>query len=292
MRIAALGAGPEIEAFLRAVIPSGDLVVFGAHRSNRASAAGAIALCQTAGIAVVDTLDAALERQPDIVFMASWPRLVPVAALAQTRFVNLHGALLPRYRGMHGGTWAIVNGERQHGYTIHAVDEGVDSGPIYYQGVLEPAVDDDVNAIRRQILAHLTANIGPVFARIAGGELQPVPQDESQATYVQRRHPEDGRIDWRWPAWRVYSLIRALAPPYTPGAFTTLDGERLWITRATWREQPEHHAATGQVVVRRPGEGVLVRCADAALLVREVTFRGATLPADELLHAAGVRLGS
>jgi methionyl-tRNA formyltransferase len=291
VRIAALGAGPEIEAFLRACLPSGDVVVFGAHPANAASASGAIEVCREAGIEVVDTLDAALAHEPDIVFMASWPRLVPASSLARARFVNVHGALLPRFRGMHGGTWAIVNGERRHGYTVHAVDAGIDSGPIYYQGVIEPAVSDDVNAIRRQILEHFTAHIGEVFAGILSGALTPQPQDEAQATYVCRRTPQDSRIDWGASAWRVYSLIRALAPPYTPGAFTTLRGEELRISRAVWRDLPSYIATVGQVVARLPGEGVLVKCGDQALLVAEVAYRGDTLPAEALFRGVGARLG-
>jgi methionyl-tRNA formyltransferase len=233
-----------------------------------------------------------LAQAPDAVLMVSWPRLVPPAALAASRFINIHAALLPRYRGLHGGTWAIVNGERLHGYTVHAVDAGIDAGPIYYQGVVEPSIDDDVNAIRRQILEHYTANIGEVVRRILGGDLLAVPQDESQATYVGRRTAEDGQIDWHASAWRVYGLVRALAPPYTAGAHTTLRGEPLWITRATWRPGPAYIATEGQVVARTPGEGVLVKCGDQALLVREVAFRGATVEAVELFGVVGARLGT
>jgi methionyl-tRNA formyltransferase len=131
-----------------------------------------------------------------------------------------------------------------------------------------------------------------VVRRILGGELRAIAQDASQATYVGRRTPEDGRIDWRASAWRVYSLVRALAPPYTAGAFTTLRGETVWITRATWRPGPAYLATEGQVVARTPGEGVLVKCGDQALLVRGVTFRGAALEASELFGTVGARLGN
>jgi methionyl-tRNA formyltransferase len=292
VRIAVLGAGPEADAFLHARLAPHEIVVFGAHPSNAGSVSAAIASCAAAGIPVTDSLDGALAHQPDVVFMVSWPRLVPPAALVRCRFINVHGALLPAYRGMHGGTWAIVNGERLHGYTLHEVDAGMDTGPIYYQGVIEPSIDDDVNVIRRLILEHYTANIGDVFCRIASGELRAVPQDESLATHVGRRTPEDGRIDWRISAWRTYGLMRALAPPYTPGAFTTWNGEPLWITRARWRPGPAYVATEGQVVARMPGEGVLVKCGDQALLVTEVAFRGDTVEASELFRVVGARLGT
>ena len=292
VRLAVLGAGPEADLFLREQASSHEIVVFGAHRSNAASAAASVACCASAGIPVADTLDGVLAHRPEVALMVSWPGLIPPAALATHRFINVHGALLPRFRGMHGGTWAIVNGERLHGYTVHEVDAGIDSGPIYFQGVVEPSIDDDINAIRRQIFEHYAANIGDVFRRILAGELRAVPQDESLATHVGRRTPEDGRIDWRAPAWRIYNLVRALAPPYTAGAFTTLRGETLSITRASWRPGPAYIATEGQVVARAPGEGVLVKCGDQALIVREVAYRGATMEASELFRVVGARLGT
>jgi methionyl-tRNA formyltransferase len=290
MKLVVLGAGAEADFFVRTFFREFNIVAYGPHRLNVAAAQNTMSFCAENGIPLLRDLDDLEGYQPDYVFMASYPALIANTVLDRFRFINMHGALVPSYRGMHGGTWALVNGERYHGYTLHQVDSGIDSGPVYYQGRIEADLSDDINTIRAKILQHFKAHAGEAFRSILSGRLQPVPQDDALASYVCRRTPEDSRIDWGQTAWNVFNLIRALTPPYAAGAFTYYRGERLYLTKGLWLESPAYVATVGQVVARLPGRGVLVKCQDRPLLISRIIYRGEALDPNDLFKTVGARL--
>src|SRR5262249_12221872 len=139
--------------------------------------------------------------------------------------LNMHGSLLPKYRGRAPVNWAILRGERETGATLHYMVERADAGDIVDQMAVPILQDDDA----REVLAQVTVPAEAVPARslpglIAGTaprHLQPIEPGQ----YFGRRRPEDGRIDWSWPASRIHDLVRAVAPPF-PGAFAQVQGQR------------------------------------------------------------------
>lgn len=291
MKLAVLGAGAEVDYFVQNFYTEFNIVAYGAHELNITSARETIDFCREKGVPIINEIEELDEYEPDYVFILSYPPLIEDEWLRKYRFINMHMALLPSYRGFHGGTWAVVNGEKHHGYTIHEVDSGIDTGPIYYQGQVEADLSDNINTIRAKILEHFKANVGDVFRSILFNKLEPVPQDDSLAKYVCRRRPEDSRIDWGQTAWKVFNLIRALTPPYTSGAFTSYNGEKLFVTESLWLESPVYIATVGQVVAKLPGRGVLVKCQDRALLVSRVNYNGVDMDPNDLFKTVGARLG-
>ena len=287
-----MGAGGETDFFVREFYREFNIVAYGAHQINIHAAANAIRFCRDHGIPFLSGLDELKGYQPDYIFMASYPTLITADLLNAYAFINMHGALVPSYRGFHGGTWAMINGDKYHGYTIHQVDTGIDSGPVYYQGIVEADLRDDINTIRAKLLEHFQQHAAEVFGRIFSGTLQPVPQDDSLAKYVCRRTHEDGLIDWQQTAWNVFNLVRALTPPYTAGAFTFYRGEKLYITKAIWSESPAYIATVGQVVAKLPDQGVLVKCRDRALLVQRLNYRGVNMDPNDLFKTVGARFAS
>lgn len=289
-RVVVLGAGQEIDFFVRELYDTINIVAFGVDVSNKASALETIKFCESHNIPVIGSYTEINSFNPDVVFMVSYPKLIPKTYLDKYKFINVHGALIPAFRGIHGGTWAIINGEKYHGFSVHLVDEGIDSGPVFFQARTEMLITDNILTIREKIFELFKANIKNVFLKILSGGLIAKAQDESKAIYVCRRKPEDGLIDWNMKSWDVFNLIRALTPPYSKGAYTYYKGEELIISEAQIYESPMYISVCGQVAARFDGIGVLVKCGDGVLMIKKVIYRNLQYNATTFFKSVGVRL--
>lgn len=132
--------------------------------------------------------------------------------------INVHGSLLPKYRGANVLNWVLINGEIKTGVTIHYVDRGIDTGDIIAQKNVPIAIDDTAVTLREKLIVATGELLREALPAILSGTNSRISQNNSEATYVKRRNPEDGFIDWSWPAKRIYNLIRALVKPW-PGVF-------------------------------------------------------------------------
>lgn len=141
---------------------------------------------------------------------------------------NIHGSLLPKYRGRTPHVWAIINNESEAGVTVHEIDEGCDTGYILIQKSV-PILDEDTGADILQKHQKLYPELIEEFiGKVLAGTLEGTPQDHSQATYFGARCPDDGKIDWNWQRERIKNWIRAQAHPY-PGAFFCWQGKRFTV---------------------------------------------------------------
>lgn len=169
---------------------------------------------------------------PDIILSVNYLFVVEEDILKKARryAINIHGSLLPKYRGRTPHVWAIINNENQSGLTAHLMDNGCDTGDIIEQVTLpisnEMTGQDLLNEFHRQYPLLVTRLIDHLEA----GDLRTVKQDDTKATYFGKRSPEDGLIDWNWQKERIKNWVRAQARPY-PGAFTYYQSEMLKIHR-------------------------------------------------------------
>ena len=223
------------------------------------------------------------------VVLFSFGKLITADTLSKYEVYNVHNSLLPKYRGLHAFSWAIINGETEVGYTFHKVNEGIDSGAIGGQLHIALAPDEDVNDAFAKAAQMMSGWLATMIEKLANGDLEFREQDESQATYVGRRKAQDGEINWDDKAENIHNLIRAVAPPYTPGAFTTFKGEPLRIKKSSLTSNPEYIGISGQVVGRFPGKGLLVKTGDSTLLIERVTFKEEEMCASELFKTVGHR---
>jgi methionyl-tRNA formyltransferase len=181
---------------------------------------------------------------PDFLFSFYYRRMLSPAVLATARrgAFNMHGSLLPKYRGRVPVNWAVLRGERETGATLHEMVARPDAGAIVGQEAV-PIGENDTAA---EVFARVTGAAGRVLERalpaLLSGTARPVPQDLAAGSYFGGRRPEDGRIDWARPAREVHDLVRAVAPPY-PGAYTTLGGRTVRILRTWWSPTPALPAA-------------------------------------------------
>ncbi|WP_294283386.1 methionyl-tRNA formyltransferase [uncultured Chryseobacterium sp.] len=148
--------------------------------------------------------------------------------LASKVAFNVHGSLLPKYRGRTPHVWSIINNEKYTGITAHIIDSGCDTGDIIEQ-IKIPIESNDTGAslLERYNTLYLPL-IKSVIGKIASKAFFLEKQDNKKATYFGKRVPEDGEINWEWQKERIYNWVRAQAYPY-PGAFTYLKGKQLVI---------------------------------------------------------------
>jgi methionyl-tRNA formyltransferase len=227
-------------------------------------------------IATIPGIEAAVnELRPDCVVVSSFHRILPDTLLAKCPFLNVHYAILPRYRGRANVNWAILNRERSTGISIHEIAPGLDAGNILYQAEVPIGPDDDVTTLYERLNALQGGALTAAVERLLSGDRGDA-QDESQATYGCTRLPDDGEIDWSASTVAVHALVRSLTPPF-PGAFTYFEGRRLTVWRASVVTDPPSYVGRvpGRVVsVSRAAGWVDVLTGDGVLRLLEVQVDG------------------
>lgn len=231
----------------------------------------------TAFQALADRHGLVVARDPqeldfDAGLVCGWYRLLS----ADRNLYALHASPLPRYRGFAPITWQIINGESEIGLSLFKITERLDEGPIVAQGTVPLAPDETIADALERITALAQSLVRAHLPDVLDGGVALAEQDHSHATYCGRRRPEDGRIDWTWPAKRIHDFVRAQTRPY-PGAYTTLAGGevlRVWRTEVDPRT---YMAVPGRICEPR-----LVGCGEGAIRLVDVEPASA-LPRDGLL---------
>lgn len=141
---------------------------------------------------------------------------------------NIHGSLLPKYRGRTPHVWAIINNEKEAGITAHVIDEGCDTGDVLAQKSIPIETNDTGSDILKKYEQAYLPLIESVLNSLEEGNVKRISQDDSKATYFGKRTPDDGHINWHWQRERIFNWVRAQAHPY-PGAFTYYQGEKITI---------------------------------------------------------------
>lgn len=204
--------------------------------------------------------------QPDFIFSFYYRKMLSpeLLACASRGAYNLHGSLLPRYRGRAPANWVLVNGEKETGVTLHEMVAKPDAGPIIAQRKVPIAPGDTAGTLHAKLREAAIALLAESLPKLARGDLVGQPQDESQATYFGRRTPADGELDWSKPAEQLANLVRAVTQPF-PGAFGWHTDQKLivWGARAV---EADGSAAPGTVLSTDPFR---IACGQGALEIRE-----------------------
>jgi methionyl-tRNA formyltransferase len=162
---------------------------------------------------------------PDFVFSFYYRAMLepPLLRVARRGALNMHGSLLPRYRGRAPVNWAVLFGERETGATLHYMTEKPDAGDIVAQTAVPILPDDTAREVFDKVTVAAEMTLDRVLPALIDGTAPRIAQDLAQGSYFGGRTPEDGTIDWNRDAATIHNLVRAVAPPY-PGAFTTVGG--------------------------------------------------------------------
>jgi methionyl-tRNA formyltransferase len=165
--------------------------------------------------------DAVQAARPDFIFSAYYRHMLPVEvlALAPRGAYNMHGSLLPKYRGRVPVNWAVLHGETETGATLHEMTAKPDAGLLIGQTAVPILPDDTAGQVFDKVTVAAEQTLWRVLPGLLDGTAPRLPNEREKGSYFGGRKPEDGRIDWSQTAQQVYNLVRAVAPPY-PGAFT------------------------------------------------------------------------
>ncbi|MBS0183630.1 MAG: methionyl-tRNA formyltransferase [Nitrospira sp.] len=279
MRIVFMGtpefAVPSLEALLR----SDDQVVGVVSQPDRPKGRGhqlvappVRLVAERAGIPVLqplkirtpEFLQALSVWQPDLIAVAAYGRILhtPILRLPPMGCVNVHGSLLPKYRGAAPVQWSVINGETETGITTMLMDEGMDTGPMLLQESLEISPDDTAGTLAPRLAELGGRLLVDTITQLKAGTLMPKRQDDGQTTMAPLLKKEDGLIDWTMNATALANRVRGLSP--WPGAYTFFGEERWNIWKAvsssvgaTTDKPGTIVAANKQAIVVATGKGLL-----------------------------------
>jgi methionyl-tRNA formyltransferase len=180
--------------------------------------------------------------RPDFVFSFYYRHMLNAAwlALPKRGALNMHGSLLPKYRGRAPVHWAIIHGETVTGASLHYMLEKPDAGALVDQQPVPIGENDTALEVSRRVAGAAQIVLGRSLPKLIAGTASARPLDLAQGSYFGRRRPEDGRIDWRAGARAIHDLVRAVAPPF-PGAFTEVNGQRLEVWETRVDDRPALH---------------------------------------------------
>ena len=227
---------------------------------------------------------------PDVIVVVAFGRILPQSVLELPPYgcINVHGSLLPKYRGAAPIQRAVLDGCKESGVTIMQMDIGMDTGDMLLQGSL-PITDEDNTGTMFENLAVLGGEL--LIQTLDGlkqGTIQPVKQNEAEATHAARILKEDEVIDWKKPADELFCQVRGLAP--APGAYTVWNGQRLkiWKSRVSEKETGK----TPGTLVEIGKDYLLVQTGKGCLEVLELQPAGKkAMPAKAFCNGTGVETG-
>jgi methionyl-tRNA formyltransferase len=199
--------------------------------------------------------------KPDLLLSFYYRGILPDRLLRLPRLgsFNVHGSLLPKYRGRAPVNWAILRGEKETGATLHAMTGKPDAGEIVDQEAVPIGPDDTALEVQGRVTAAAVRLLARRIDELKAGSAPRRPQDEAAATTFPRRRPEDGRIEWTLTAQEVHNLVRAVTHPF-PGAFTEILGGKTHIWKSVLPQLGAHDNFPGQI--RSERGRLLVACGD------------------------------
>ncbi len=252
------------------------------------------ALCQEHGITCItpaapntpELIAQITAIAPDFIFSFYYRNMLPSAilSLAKCGAYNVHGSLLPKYRGRVPVNWAVLHGETETGATLHEMTVKPDAGAIIAQSAVPILPDDTAFEVFGKLTVAAEQCLWNALPSLVNGTAARQINDLAQGSYFGGRKPEDGRIDWTQSAQQVYNLHRAVAPPY-PGAFTEFDGHIFVIEKARLATNCPPNLPPGLSVVDNVVFGV---CGDGeAIVITALRLDGQTLDSAALKHYFG-----
>ena len=181
-------------------------------------------------------IDQVRQCRPDLIFSFYYRHMLSARMLKipAVGCFNMHGSLLPKYRGRVPVNWALVHGENESGVTLHRMEIKPDAGNLLDQQMVKILPNDTAHDLFLKLVCAAEAVMQRALPGLLAGSVEERPMDLHAGSYFGGRKPEEGVVDWSHSAWAIHNLIRAVAPPY-PGAFMDVQGQRLKLLGSYWR---------------------------------------------------------
>lgn len=261
--------------------------IFSSPVKAEAAAAG-IAVYQPLKIRSEEAQEYFTRIAPDVAVIIAYGQIIPARLIAIPRlgWINLHGSLLPKYRGAAPIHWAIANGETRTGLTTMSIDAGLDTGPTLLTWETEIGSDETAPELYARMAEAGAPLMVSTLRELASGSITPLPQDNSQATFAPPLKKEHGRIDWACPVRVIYNRIRGFQP--WPGAFTLFRGKQC----AIWGRAAASGLAAAPGEIRVDSGEMFVACGEGTALRLEFVQLEGRKRITALEFANGARLAS
>ena len=207
------------------------------------------------------------ESSAKVFLSAGYSSIIKEDLLNIKKCLNIHYAVLPRFRGIHPVVWGILDNEKNLGWTLHEMDLYIDSGPIIYQYIVE---NDFVRTAWSYVIEfdkNIEQNIADILTNYLQGEIQPVKQDHSKAIWGFKRNLDDCKIDFSQNSIFIKNFFRALNTPY-PYPFFCIGNQKIFVTSYDIFESQESSLTYGRVA-NIDSNGVYIRIKDGYLIVKE-----------------------
>ncbi len=235
------------------------------------------------------------ELRPDLIVVVAYAQIIPENILNIPKYgvINIHGSLLPKYRGASCVQAAILNGDAETGVTIMKMDKGLDTGPILAQSPINISSDDTAGSLYEKLSELGAKTLPSCLKKYIAGEIKPRPQDDSRSGYVGLLKKQDGKIDWRKPAIEIERFIRAMTP--WPSAFASLKIKNNYINikiiRVEYEPLKRNKHKIGELFLRNGG--LAVQCYKDALIIKRLQLEGKKeMTAEEFLRGYKNLVGS
>lgn len=215
-----------------------------------------------------EAFDIIQKIDPECIVVAAYGKILPKEILDLPKYgcINVHGSLLPKYRGSAPIQWSVINGDTETGVTIMQMAEGVDTGDMLYQKAIPINIDDTAESMFNKLSDLGGEMIAEALEMLENGELTAEKQDEALATHAPMLDKSISEIDWHKPALEVHNLVRGL---YSwPIAQTTLHGKKLKIYRTSLGKG---NGKAGSVIATDP---LTIACSDGAVVIEELQLEG------------------
>ena len=225
--------------------------------------------------------------KPDFIFSFYYRRLLPAAVLGVARqgALNMHGSLLPKYRGRAPVNWAVLNGETETGASLHYMVAKPDAGALIDQQAVAIGPDDTAVEVAERIANAAVAVLTRSLPALIAGTAVARPLDLANGSYFGGRTPADGEFGFDWPAARIHNLVRAVAPPF-PGAFTAVNGTVIRVHSTRRLGAAAHATAACRLYV--DGTRLIAECGDGERLeLLEAYIDGGRLDAGRFVSTFG-----
>jgi len=229
-----------------------------------------IPVLQPERIRAEEFLEELKELNPDLICVTAYGKILPkdLLELPQYGCINVHASLLPKYRGAAPINWAIVRGEGETGVTTILMDEGMDTGSILLKRKIQIQDEDDAGSLFAKLSTIGGELLLETIGQLKEGGLNPIQQDDSQASYAPMLKKSDGKINWEKSALEIWNFIRGMNP--WPGTFTRLGNKSLKIFSSS---VVNYRGKSGEVLESVSGT-LIVACGEDALEILELQLEG------------------
>jgi len=229
-----------------------------------------IPVLQPERIRAEEFLEELKELNPDLICVTAYGKILPkdLLELPQYGCINVHASLLPKYRGAAPINWAIVSGEGGTGVTTILMDEGMDTGDMLLRREIQIQDEDDAGSLFAKLSDLGGELLLETIGQLKEGGLNPIQQDESQASYAPMLKKSDGEINWEKSALEIWNFIRGMNP--WPGTFTRLGNKSLKIFSSS---VVNYRGKSGEVLESVSGT-LIVACGEDALEILELQLEG------------------